>query len=185
MNTSLLTLFIMKYLRIVQYYCNCQTNNYSCQNIDYVYSGHTLFWLVVYVFPRIKYRNTYVKGSFRVKSPNGLNPTDSDFNEIWYTCYLGTHSTKSKIWGQSDQWYGRYGPPNFDNFGKNGRGCQPLIPHISGTSDPIFIKLVLMDRQFDKDSKYVILVQIGEYLGVLTLWPLLWPWNWPCGSRDF
>ena len=36
-------------------------------------------------------------GSFRVKSPNGLNPTDSDFNEIWYTCYLGTHSAKSKI----------------------------------------------------------------------------------------
>ena len=37
------------------------------------------------------------EGSFRVKSPNGLNPTDSDFNEIWYTCYLGTHSAKSKI----------------------------------------------------------------------------------------
>ena len=36
-------------------------------------------------------------GSFCVKSPNGLNPTDSDFNEIWYTCYMGTHSTKSKI----------------------------------------------------------------------------------------
>ena len=117
-------------------------------------------------------------GSFRVKSPKiteNLNPTDSDFNEIWYTCYLGTHSTKSKIWGRSDQWFGRYGPPNCENFCKNGRRCQPLNPHISGTSDPIFIKLVLMDRQFDKDSKYVILVQIGEYLGALTLWPLLWP----------
>ena len=44
-----------------------------------------------------------VNGSFCVKSPNGLNPTDSDFNNIWYTCYLGTHSTKSQILGQSDR----------------------------------------------------------------------------------
>ena len=115
-------------------------------------------------------------GSFRVKSPKiteNLNPTISDFNETWYTCCLGTHSTKSKILGQSDQWCGRYGPPNFESFGKNVLGCQPLNPHISGTSDPIFIKLVLMDRQFDKDSKYVILVQIGECLGALTFRPLL------------
>ena len=117
-----------------------------------------------------------MNGSFRVKSPKiteNLNPTVSDFNETWYTCCLGTHSTKSKILGQSDQWCGRYGPPNFESFGKNVRGCQPLNPHISGTSDPIFIKLVLMDRQFDKDSKYVILVQIGECLGALTFRPLL------------
>ena len=110
-------------------------------------------------------------GSFRVKSPKiteNLNPTVSDFNETLYTCCLGTHSTKSKILGQSDQWCGRYGPPNFESFCKNGRGCQPLNPHISGTSDPILIKLVLRDRQFDKDSKYVILVQIGECLGALT-----------------
>ena len=73
-----------------------------------------------------------------------------------------------KILGQSDQWCGRYGPPNFESFGKNGHGCQTLNPHISGTSDPIFIKLVLMDRQFYKDSKYVIIVQIGECLGALT-----------------
>ena len=114
--------------------------------------------------------------SFRVKSPKiteNLNPIVSDFNETWYTCSLGTHSTKSKKLGQSDKWCGRYGPPNFESFGKNGRGCQPLNPHISGTSDPIFIKLVLMDRQFDKDSKYVILVQIGECLGALTFRPLL------------
>ena len=58
--------------------------------------------------------------------------------------------------------------PQTLSFGKNGRGCQPLNPHISGTSGPILIKLVLMDRQFDKDSKYVILVQIGECLGALT-----------------
>ena len=58
--------------------------------------------------------------------------------------------------------------PNFESFGKNGHGCQPLNPHISGTSDPIFIKLVLMDRQFDNDSKYVIRVQIGECFGALT-----------------
>ena len=117
-----------------------------------------------------------LKGSFRVKSPKiteNVNPTVSDLNETWYTCCLGTHSTKSKILGQSDQWCGRYGPPNFESFGKNVRGCQPLNPHISGTSDPIFIKLVLMDRQFDKDSKYVILVQIGECLGALTFRPLL------------
>ena len=111
------------------------------------------------------------KGSFRVKSPKiteNLNPTDSDFNEIWYTCYLGTHRTKSTILGQSDQWCGRYGPPNFEDFGKNWRGCPPLNPHISGMSDPIFKNLVLMDRQFDKDSKYAILVQIGECVGGLT-----------------
>ena len=73
-------------------------------------------------------------GSFRVKSPKiteNLNPTVSDFNQTWYTCCLGTHSTKSKILGQSDQWCGRYGPPNFESFGKNVRGCQPLNPHIS------------------------------------------------------
>ena len=123
-----------------------------------------------------KITKTVSQGSFRVKSPKiteNLNPTVSDFNETWYTCCLGTHSTKSKILGQSDQWCGRYGPPNFESFGKNVRGCQPLNPHISGTSDPIFIKLVLMDRQFDKDSKYVILVQIGECLGALTFRPLL------------
>ena len=57
--------------------------------------------------------------------------------------------------------------PQTLSFGKNGFGCQPLNRHISGTSDPIVIKLVLMDRQFDKDSKYVILVQIGECLGAL------------------
>ena len=107
-------------------------------------------------------------GSFCVKSPNELNPTISDFNETWYTCCLGTHSTKSQILGQSDQWCGRYGSPNFESFCKNGHGCQPLNPHITGTSDPIFIILVLMDRQFYKDSKYVILVQIGECLGALT-----------------
>ena len=60
-----------------------------------------------------------------------------------------------KMLGQSDQWCGRYCPPNFENSGKNWHGCQPLNPHISGMSDPIFIKLVLMDRQFHKDSKYV------------------------------
>ena len=59
-------------------------------------------------------------------------------------------------------------PPNLESLGKSGRGCQKLNPHISGTSDPIFIKLVFMDRQFDKDSKYVILVQIGKCLGALT-----------------
>ena len=32
----------------------------------------------------------------------------------------------------------------------------------------MFTKLELMDRQFDKDSKYVIRVQIGECLGALT-----------------
>ena len=112
-------------------------------------------------------------GSFCVKSPNELNPTVSDFNETWYTCCLGTHSTKSKILGQSDQWCGRYGPPNFESFGKNVFGCQPLNRHISGTSDPIVIKLVLMGRQFDKDSKYVFLLQIGECLGALTFRPLL------------
>ena len=127
-------------------------------------------------------------GSFRAKSPKiteNLNPTDSDFNEIWYTCYSGTRSTKSKILGQSDQWCGRYGPPTFENFGKNRCGCPPLNPHISGMSYPIFIKLVLMDRHFDKDSKYIILFQIGQCFGALTFWPLLWPWNWPCGSRNF
>ena len=112
------------------------------------------------------------QGSFCVKSPNGLNLTDSDFNEIWYTCYLGTHSTKSKILGQSDQWCGRYGPPNFENFGKNRCGCSPLNPHIAGMSDPILIKLVLMDRHFDKDSKYIILFQIGQCCGALTCWLL-------------
>ena len=61
-------------------------------------------------------------GSFCVKSPNELNPTVSDFNETWHTCWLGTHSTKSKILGQSDQWCARYGAPNFESFGKNGRG---------------------------------------------------------------
>ena len=55
--------------------------------------------------------HTIIYGSFCVKSPNELNPTVSDFNETWYTCCLGTHSTKSKILGQSDQWCGRYGPP--------------------------------------------------------------------------
>ena len=78
--------------------------------------------------------------SFRVKSPKeteNLNPTVSDFNETWYTCCLGTHSTKSKMLGQSDQWCGIYGPPNFESFSKNGCGCQPLNPHISGTSYPI------------------------------------------------
>ena len=121
-------------------------------------------------------RTHNAQGSFRVKSPKiteNLNPTVSDFNETWYTSCLGTHSTKSKILGQSDQWCGRYGPPNFESFGKNGCGCQPLNLHISGKSDPIFIKLVLMDRQFDKDSKYVILVQIGECLGAITFRPLL------------
>ncbi len=44
-------------------------------------------------------------GSLCVKSPNGLNLTVSDFNETWYTCCLGTHSTKSEILGQSDLWY--------------------------------------------------------------------------------
>ena len=49
---------------------------------------------------QIKENHKHWGGSFRVKSPKiteNLNPTDSDFNEIWYTCYLGTHSTKSKI----------------------------------------------------------------------------------------
>ena len=70
-------------------------------------------------------------GSFCVKSPNELNQTVSDFNETFHKCWLGTHSTKSQILGQSDQWCGSYGPPNFESFGKNGRGCQSLNPHIS------------------------------------------------------
>ena len=36
---------------------------------------------------------------------------------------------------------GDMAPPNFENFGKNGRGCQSLNPHISRMSDPIFIKM--------------------------------------------
>ena len=64
---------------------------------------------------------------------------------------------------------GDMAPQTLRILAKTGAVANRLNPHISGTSDPIFIKLVLMDRQFDKDSKYVILVQIGEYLGVLTL----------------
>ena len=35
----------MKYLVIVQYYCNCQTNkiNTVVKIVTYVYSGHTVF----------------------------------------------------------------------------------------------------------------------------------------------
>ena len=76
--------------------------------------------------PATEYHGSHKNiGSFGVKSPKiteNLNPTDSDFNETGYTCCLGTHSTKSKILGQSDQSCGRYGPPNFESFGKNGRG---------------------------------------------------------------
>ena len=110
-------------------------------------------------------------GSFRVKSPKiteNFNPTDSDFNEIWHVIWEPTASNP-KFEANRTSGMGDMPPPNFENLGKNGHGCQPLNPHISGTSDPIFIKLVLMDRQFDKDSKNVILVQIGEYLGALTL----------------
>ena len=54
------------------------------------------------------------KGVIPCQITQNLNPTISDFNETWYTCCLGTHSTKSKILSQSDQWCGRYGPPNFE-----------------------------------------------------------------------
>jgi len=48
-------------------------------------------------------------GSFHVKSPNGLNPTLSDFNEIWHTCWLQPSNFKSKIFRWSDDWFPRYG----------------------------------------------------------------------------
>ena len=71
-----------------------------------------------------------IMGSLCVKSPNGLNSTVSDFNETWYRCCLGTHITKSEILGQSDLWYGRYDPRNFEILGHNGRGHLPLNPYI-------------------------------------------------------
>jgi len=37
------------------------------------------------------------KVSFHVKSPNGLNPTFSDFNEIWHTCWFRPPNLRSKI----------------------------------------------------------------------------------------
>jgi len=48
-------------------------------------------------------------GSFHVKSPNGLNPTLSEFNEIWHTCWFQTPSLKSTIFQWSDDQFPRYG----------------------------------------------------------------------------
>ena len=109
-------------------------------------------------------------GSFRVKSPKiteNLNPTVSDFNETWYRCCLGTHSTKSKMLGRSDQWCGRYGPPNFESFCKNVHGCQPLNPHISGIfpyhpGTPLTCTCQSFDMYMSKecldDAKYAFIV---------------------------
>ena len=73
----------------------------------------------------------FVYGSFRVKSPKiteNLNRILMKFGAV-STCCLGTHSTKSKILGQSDQWFGRYALTNFESFGNNGRGCQLFGVH--------------------------------------------------------
>ena len=35
-----------------------------------------------------------------------------------------------------------------------------------------------------KLSKSVITFFVGACLGLITFWPLVWPWNWPYGSQD-
>ena len=125
-----------------------------------------------------------IYGSFHVKSPNGFNLTVFDFDETWCICWVWSHSTKSQILGQSGEGFGRYGPSNFEIFGKKGCGHLPLTPRISGTTKSIFTKLVLMEREFNEDSRSAIILKIGTCWGTLTFDPKIWPWNSPCGSND-
>ena len=59
-------------------------------------------------------------GSFHVKSPNGLNPTLSEFNEIWHTCWFQPPNLKSKIFQWSDDQFPRYGRLIFWKFWERG-----------------------------------------------------------------
>jgi len=44
-----------------------------------------------------------------IKKKTILNPTVSEFNEIWHTCWFQPPNLKSKIIQWSDDWFPRYG----------------------------------------------------------------------------
>jgi len=47
-------------------------------------------------------------GSIHVKSPNGLSPTLTEFNQIWHTCWFQPPNLKSKFFQWLDDWFPRY-----------------------------------------------------------------------------
>ena len=81
-----------------------------------------------------------------VKSPNGLNPTLSEFNEIWHTCWFQPPNLKSKIFQWSDDRFPRYGGLIFSKFWEN-KGGHPTSKHqIFWTSGPIWKSKVSLTR---------------------------------------
>ena len=126
-------------------------------------------------------------GSFRVKSSpkkGNLNPSVSNFNEIWYIGLLWPKNLKFQVSAQSDQRFSRYDPFFFPFFCKKGHGYQNLKFHNSATISPILTNKVSLERRNNKESKSGIIFDICVTFGFMTVWPIFWPWNWPCGTRD-
>ena len=127
------------------------------------------------------------KGSFRVKSPkkNGnLNPTLSNFNEIWYTRLFWPKNPKFQVSAKSDQRFPRYGPFFFSLFLQKGRDRQHFNCHNSATNGPILTNKVSLERRNHKESISGTIFDIWVTFRSMTFWPIFWPWNWPCGTRD-
>ena len=122
-------------------------------------------------------------GSFHVQSPNGLNPTLSEFNEICHTCWFQTPNLKSKIFQWSDHRFPRYGGLIFSKFWGNKGGHPTSKHHIFWTSGPIWKSKVSLTRGKSHEFKPDIIFVIWVNFGVMTFWPIFWPWYWPRGSN--
>ena len=68
----------------------------------------TKHWMIYSAMYEYQHIDNYNPGSFHVKSPNGLNPTLSEFNEIWHTCWFQPSNLTSKIFRWSDDRFPRY-----------------------------------------------------------------------------
>ena len=75
-----------------------------------------------------------------------LNPTLSEFNEIWHTCWFQTPNLKSKIFQWSDHRFPRNGRLIFFKFWENKGGHPTSKHHIFWTSGPIWKSKVSLTR---------------------------------------
>ena len=126
-----------------------------------------------------------ILGPFHYISPNEFNPTPFNFDEIWHTCWLSSHSPKSRFLARSAHWAPSYGLSKFEILGQNGRGHWPLTSYISQTTGSILMNFIFLERGCLEDSRSILTFKIGHFLMTLTLEIIFDLEIWPCCPRLF
>ena len=116
-------------------------------------------------------------GHSNVKSPKGLNPTLSGFNEIWHTRWFQPPNLKSNIFQWSDDRFLRYWGLIFWKFWENKGGRPTSKHHIFWTSGPIWKSYGIFETR--KNPGILIwhhFCDLGKFWGDDLLTLILTPW---------